>query len=180
MNFYSRFSGTMGTGHASLLNAAVCLELSNSTAPGDNCLSWAKKTNIIIEGGGTINGQGAEWWANCNPTCPDVRVPTICLAFHHNQQGSNTNQRPTLLGLLWVNGLTIDNVALQDSPCWTVHPTFCENVLISNLNITAPASSHNTDGVIAMLVISIPHHCRHRSRQLHWRVHLALLHLDWR
>jgi hypothetical protein len=72
MNFYSRYAGTMGVGHASLINAAVCLELSNSTEPGDNCLNWAKKTNIIIEGGGTIDGQGAEWWANCNPICPDV------------------------------------------------------------------------------------------------------------
>lgn len=132
LNFYSRYGGTMGYGHASLINAAVCLEVQNSSAPGDNCLEWTKKTNLILEGGGTINGQGAVWWDHCTPTCPD---------------GSNNTQRPTLLGLLWVNGLTIDNLHLANSPMWTTHPTFCQNVLIANLNITAPSNSPNTDGI---------------------------------
>eukprot|EP00042_Codosiga_hollandica_P028180 m.146425 g.146425 ORF g.146425 m.146425 type:complete len:448 (-) comp52710_c0_seq1:41-1384(-) len=132
LNFYSRYAGTMGVGHASLINGAVCLEFINTTEPGDHCLQWTPLTNVFVEGGGVIDGQGAEWWAQCNPTCPD---------------GSNDNQRPTLLGLLWIDGLTIQDLSLMNSPFWTTHPTFCNNVLIQNLNIQAPANSRNTDGI---------------------------------
>lgn len=52
-----------------------------------------------------------------------------------------------MLGLLWVNGLTIDNLNLRNSPMWTTHPTFCNNVVVSNNNIYAPSTSHNTDGI---------------------------------
>ena len=55
-----------------LLISGVCLNLSSSTAPGDNCLLWSTRQNVFIEGGGTINGQGLQWWTQCNPTCPDV------------------------------------------------------------------------------------------------------------
>jgi polygalacturonase len=50
--------------------------------------------------------------------------------------------------LLWVNGLTISNLHLTNSPFWTTHPTFCDNVLVINLDISAPATSHNTDGIV--------------------------------
>ena len=131
MGFYSRYTGTMGFGHASLLNAGVCINAVNSTQPGDNCLEWIKFENLVLEGGGTINGQGELWWSECNPTCPD---------------GSSNSQRPTLLGLLWVDGLTITDLTLMNSPMWTTHPTFSHNIRITNLVIYAPANSSNTDG----------------------------------
>ena len=65
----------------------------------------------------------------------------------NNAQGSNNTQRPTLLGLSWVSGLTINNLRLENSPFWTVHPLFSNNVLAINLNISAPANSSNTDGI---------------------------------
>ena len=133
MGFYSRYSGTMGYGHASLLNAGVCLNVTNSPRPGDNCYQWQKIRNLIIEGGGVIDGQGVQWWAQCRTSCPD---------------GSGNGQRPTLLGLLWVNGLTISNLTLMNSPFWTVHPVFSNNVRITGLYIDAPFNSLNTDGLL--------------------------------
>ena len=93
--------------------------------------TWSRVHDLTITGGGVIDGQGQQWWDKCNPTCPD---------------GSNDNQRPTLLGLLWVDGLTIDSITLQNSPFWTTHPTFSNNVLVQNVSIFAPSNSRNTDG----------------------------------
>jgi polygalacturonase len=123
---YARFAATMGYGHASLVNGAICASVHNSTAPGDHCTKWVGLENVILEGGGTIDGRGHQWWVECfgaDKTCPD---------------GTTVDQRPTLLGLLHVNGLTVHNLTVQNSPFWTVHPTFSKNVVVSHMTILAP------------------------------------------
>jgi len=46
-----------------------------------------------------------------------------------------------------INSLVIANLSLQNSPFWNVHPTFCNQIEIYNLNIYAPYTYHNTDGI---------------------------------
>ena len=41
----------------------------------------------------------------------------------------------------------LENVKLTRSPCWTVHPLRCENMVIRGLRIKNPADSPNTDGI---------------------------------
>lgn len=71
---YSRFAGTMGMGHASLLNGAVCQKMhprarfdpasgelleDAAIVGGDACQQWGKLSNVVVTGrGGTIDGQG--------------------------------------------------------------------------------------------------------------------------
>lgn len=46
------------------------------------------------------------------------------------------NYRPTLLGLLWIQGLTIRDLTITQPPFWTTHPTFCDQVLVESASLS--------------------------------------------
>ena len=84
------------------------------------------QTNITITGKGVIDGQGAAWWSGTESKRYNL-------------------ERPRLVELQHVDGLTISYVTLKDSPFWTVHPIYCNNVHIHHIRITA--AGPNTDGI---------------------------------
>lgn len=85
--------------------------------------------NITVTGGGEINGQGQSWYDICTS---------------HNISAG----RPRLLELNHVNGVSISDLILRDSPFWTVHPIYSENIHVKNLQIFAPMNKlGNTDGI---------------------------------
>jgi exo-poly-alpha-galacturonosidase len=127
---YTRAGCTMMEAHASLLNAGRCLEMKQPSVGWDDCARWSQLENVVLSGGGTIDGDGDQWADQCTPKCPD---------------GSDATQRPTLLGLLWVDGLTIRDLRLVRSGFWTVHPAFSNNVRI--VGITVLQTKPGTDGV---------------------------------
>jgi hypothetical protein len=50
---------------------------------------------------------------------------------------------------LWTCGWGRSNIAIHNSPSWTIHPYFSSNIHIHHVNITddAPGNAHfNTDG----------------------------------
>eukprot|EP01084_Bolivina_argentea_P174284 301916_1 len=122
---YTRRGGTMVMTKASLLNGGICTKINyNSSAIGDQCKdNWKKLKNIKIYGYGIIDGNGHSGWYN-NPY---------------------SNVRPCLLQLMWIDGLTLFNVTVTNSPFWTVHPLFSNNILIEN--ITVNTDGPNTDGI---------------------------------
>ncbi|XP_044467840.1 polygalacturonase [Mangifera indica] len=87
--------------------------------------------NLLVEGGGTINGNGRIWWQNSckvNKSLPCKDAPTA-LTFYRSKN------------------LVVRNLNIQDSQ--QIHVSFQKstNVMASNLMITAPADSPNTDGI---------------------------------
>src|SRR5699024_12688138 len=54
---------------------------------------------------------------------------------------------PTLIGLHECERVTLSDLKLRSSPAWTVHPALCQDVSISNIRISNPADSPNTDGI---------------------------------
>jgi len=97
---------------------------------GDQCLWWDKLQNITIEG--SLEGQGPQ--------------PTIDGSGDSGWWDKQyMNDRPTLFGLMWIDGLVIRNLHLNNSAFWTLHPVFSNHILIENLNITTVGP--NTDGI---------------------------------
>ena len=101
-------------------------------------------TNITItgRGTGTIDGRGPWWWGTVagNPKLDA--------------------ERPRLVEPEWVRGLAVRDITLTQSPYWTLHPIYCEDVAITNIIITgyfapvdsadsgaAPIPPYNTDGI---------------------------------
>ena len=85
--------------------------------------------NLDIIGPGTIDGnaQNSDWWVN-----PKVK---------------RTAWRPNDIFLSRCRNIRVQNVRVQNSPCWTVHPYYCEDISFLNLYINNPSDSPNTDGL---------------------------------
>lgn len=105
--------------------------------------------NISIVGRGKINGQGKKWW--------DAHVETMALrkklGIHkirepENPEGSPLKvPRPRLVNLYNCTNILISELTFVDSPAWTIHPVYCENVIIEKISIIQPYHSPNTDGI---------------------------------
>ncbi|KAL9238605.1 hypothetical protein vseg_013002 [Gypsophila vaccaria] len=87
--------------------------------------------HLTLEGGGTINGMGEEWWArSCkiNATIPCHHAPTA-MTFHK------------------CKGLKIRDINIVKSQQTHVSFTDCLGVMVSNVTLTTPSESPNTDGI---------------------------------
>lgn len=85
--------------------------------------------NLDIIGPGTIDGnaQNADWWK-------DAKVKRIAW-------------RPKTLFLCRCRKVRVQGVTVQNSPCWTVHPYYSDDLAFLNLYIHNPSDSPNTDGL---------------------------------
>ncbi|XP_031261744.1 probable polygalacturonase At3g15720 [Pistacia vera] len=95
---------------------------------GDDRQNWLVFENINwlkIDGNGQIDGRGASWW----------------------QQESEPEKRPAALTFNKCTNLRLNQLKHINSPRNHITVTGCRNVVISHLNITAPGSSPNTDGI---------------------------------
>ncbi|HEX4056034.1 MAG TPA: glycoside hydrolase family 28 protein [Tepidisphaeraceae bacterium] len=85
-------------------------------------------TNVALTGRGVIDGRGQFWW--------DL--------FHRHKLSS---VRPNLLRMVDCRDVLIDGNTFINSPRWTLNPTACENLTITNVTIRNPHDSPNTDGI---------------------------------
>eukprot|EP01120_Amphizonella_sp_Union-15-10_P002589 TRINITY_DN12900_c0_g1_i1.p1 TRINITY_DN12900_c0_g1~~TRINITY_DN12900_c0_g1_i1.p1 ORF type:complete len:421 (+),score=58.62 TRINITY_DN12900_c0_g1_i1:55-1263(+) len=85
-------------------------------------------SSIAIRGGGTIDGQGQRWWLD-------------------HKQGKLNYTRPFLLEIIWSSNVSVEDIFLTNSPMWTLHPVYCQDVVIRNVTIKNPSDSPNTDGI---------------------------------
>ncbi len=88
-------------------------------------------SNVVISGEGIINGNANynNWW----------KYPTgkeILGAF-----------RPRLIFLNKCKNITITGITTTNSPSWTIHPYFCEDLKFIDMIILNPKDSPNTDGL---------------------------------
>jgi len=81
--------------------------------------------NIAINGRGTIDARGEFWW----------------------KSGKSDLVRPRTISLINCTDISISDITIRNSPCWTVHPICCENVTIDGISIFNPYTSPNTDGI---------------------------------
>ncbi len=84
--------------------------------------------NVDIIGGGVVNGnaQKGDWWE-------DVRT-------------RRTAWRPNIFFFNGCRRIRMQNLRIQNSPSWTIHPYYSDDLGFYNLTITNPYHSPNTDG----------------------------------
>ncbi len=85
--------------------------------------------DVILYGEGTINGAASKenWWYN-----PKV----MNIAF-----------RPRLFFINHCKNVTLQGVKFCNSPSWTLHPFFSDDLKFINVVVENPADSPNTDGL---------------------------------
>lgn len=85
-------------------------------------------SNVNLIGEGVLDGNGSKgWW-----DYPKVR---------------NVAWRPRLFQILHSNHVNVQGITLQNSPSWTVHPVFSDDLKFIDLKIINPKDSPNTDGL---------------------------------
>ncbi|KAJ9181100.1 hypothetical protein P3X46_009266 [Hevea brasiliensis] len=87
--------------------------------------------NLLVEGGGTIDGNGKIWWKNSckvDKDLPCKDAPTA-LTFHKCQN------------------LVVDNLKIQNAQQMHLSFQSSKDVQVSNLIVTSPKDSPNTDGI---------------------------------
>ena len=84
--------------------------------------------DIDIIGPGTINGNAdtSDWWKD-----------------HRNKRIA---WRPNTVFFNHCEHVRMQNVMVKNSPCWTIHPYYSEDMMFLNLTIQNPYNSPNTDG----------------------------------
>jgi polygalacturonase/pectin methylesterase-like acyl-CoA thioesterase len=101
------------------------------TFPSNSSFICASKLHDIeISGGGTIDGQGAVWWATNNATSGGITRPKDLF-----QVTTSTN-------------ILVRDVTLQNPPGAHIGFSYvCANVTIDHININTTNPSPNTDGI---------------------------------
>lgn len=85
--------------------------------------------NVTIYGKGTINGNASkeDWW--------------------ENPKQMNGAYRPRLFYINHCKNVSLQGVTLKNSPSWTIHPYFSDDLGFYNVNVLNPSDSPNTDGL---------------------------------
>ena len=92
-------------------------------------ISGYQVEDVIIYGAGTINGNatGETWW--------------------HDPKVMRVAWRPRLFHINGCKNVTLAGITVCNSPSWTLHPFFSEDLKFIGLNIQNPFNSPNTDGL---------------------------------
>ncbi|KAM0886738.1 hypothetical protein ACQ4PT_029517 [Festuca glaucescens] len=90
----------------------------------DRWITFEDIDNLRVTGGGTLNGNGQEWWIN------SCKVNKSMALFFRS-----------------CSHLVVDDLEVRDSMQMHVVIAYCWKVLVSRLFVTAPGWSPNTDGI---------------------------------
>ena len=103
--------------------------------PGLQALvSATNATNVAITGEGVIDGTGETWWEMARK----VKNAGVM---------GNDHPRPRLVVFDHCKHVRVEGVTIQNSPMWQLVPYYCDDVVIHNIKVLAPAHSPNTDAV---------------------------------
>ena len=95
-------------------------------------LLQASGSNVTVTGSGTIDGQGAPWWA---------------LIDQEKAAGTTLSPRPALIDFGSVKTAHLTGITIRNAP--NVHVTMkgATGVTIDHITISSPSDSPNTDGI---------------------------------
>jgi polygalacturonase len=89
-------------------------------------------SNVTITGPGTVDGQGAPWWA---------------IIKAEKAAGQELSPRPALIDLETVSTGHITGITLKNAPNGHITVKASANVTVDGITINSPADSPNTDGL---------------------------------
>ena len=112
-------------------------------------LLYAKDVeNVSITGNGQLEGGGEEWWKWAKNLRGRDILYNSGLPLEKRVFGTpELALRPMFIQIISAKNLLIEGITLRNSPCWTVHPIYCEDVIVRGVTIENPTVSPNTDGI---------------------------------
>ena len=125
------------------------------------CLFIENAEDVLIDGDGTIDGSGEAWWAECSKkrekegAVPETEIEKKFAALnpdYKSQPGGGGGRgfqflRPPLIQIKNSRRVTLSGITVQNSPFWTIHPLYSEDILIDSVKVINPYEAPNTDGI---------------------------------
>lgn len=114
-------------------------------------LIYAKDAeDIQITGKGCLFGNGEGWWhwKKLQQQAADDLYYAASEGVPVEKRIYGTREaalRPSFLQLIGCKNILLSDFTIQDGPQWTIHPVYCEDVIIRN--ITVDTKGPNTDGL---------------------------------
>jgi polygalacturonase len=103
--------------------------------------------NVVITGGGIVDGQGPPWW-RAHDVVRTMRTERKLPREAENPEGAPLKwYRPRVINLIRCQGVAVRDLTFRESPYWTLHFVYCQDVAIDGLTITTLQAS-NIDGII--------------------------------
>ncbi|MDM7517588.1 glycoside hydrolase family 28 protein [Lentilactobacillus sp. TOM.63] len=117
--------------------------------------------NVKINGTGTIDGSGSNWWKTFKKiededrTLPredyELRLANLNPDYQTRTGGggrpSTQFLRPPLIQFWKGQNIVIEGITLKNSPFWTLHMVFSRDIQIENMTFSNPADAINTDAM---------------------------------
>ena len=117
--------------------------------------------NVTVTGKGVINGNGSAWWelkkakkeaGQTQPKEPyELELARLNPDYKSQPGGGGGREiqflRPCLVEFVNCSHVVLEGVTLKNSPFWTVHPLYTDDLLLKDLFIDNPYTAPNTDGI---------------------------------
>ena len=106
--------------------------------------------NIQITGKGTLVGSGQRWWAwkQTQQAAADRLYQMAVDGVPVEERIFGTEKdalRPQFIQMIHCKNILLEGFSIVDGPQWTIHPVYCENVVVRNVQVRT--TGHNTDGI---------------------------------
>jgi polygalacturonase len=103
--------------------------------------------NVAITGGGVLDGQGPPWWRAQDVT-RQMRNDRNLPREADNPEGAPLRwPRPRVINLIRCQGVAVRDICVRESPYWSVHFVYCQDVVVDGITIVSLQAQH-IDGVI--------------------------------
>lgn len=105
--------------------------------------------DVALTGSGTLTGNGMEWWdwKQAQKTGSNRLYDMAGAGTPVEQRIFGTEEdalRPSFVQFVNCRNALVEGVTLQEGPMWTIHPVYCEDVIVRGVHIDS--TGPNTDG----------------------------------
>lgn len=106
-------------------------------------------TNVAITGQGTLDGNATESFATWKPNQKPAQLKLRQMGndgvpVHERVFGEGHWLRPSMVQFYGCKNVLVDSIKILDSPFWVIHPVFCKNVTVRNVEVDS--WNANNDG----------------------------------
>ena len=107
--------------------------------------------NIAVTGNGTLIGNGQAWWhwkkgLQQKAARELYSAQSNGLEVGERVYGTETAAlRPSFIQPINCKNVLLEGFTIKDGPMWTIHPVYCENVIVRNVDVLT--TGPNTDGL---------------------------------
>lgn len=104
--------------------------------------------NVAITGAGTLDGNGAHWWEYFRTHHDEYsRIEDAKRPLSERRYGTGRRGlRPSFIQPWQSRNVLVEGVTITNTPMWTVHPVYCQNVVVRDVHIQT-LDAPNGDGV---------------------------------